>query len=85
MPSGRDIKAALKKAAAWGTPVACGVGDGILLTGDSFKRSVENEPDNSLGVPFIEGRDTGEIVTLVLFCSQPCAYDASLHNLITQG
>ncbi len=61
MPSGLEIRAALKKAAAWGTPVACGANDGVLLTGDSLKRAIESHLDDSLGQPFVTGRDQGEI------------------------
>jgi len=61
MPSGTEIKAAFRKAAVWGTPVACGAGDGILLTKDTFKREVEDNPDDSLGMAFTESRDLGVI------------------------
>lgn len=60
MPSGREIKAALKKGSTWGTAVACGAGDGILLTKDTFKLEVKDHPDNSLGLAFAADRDQGE-------------------------
>ncbi len=61
MPSGDEIKAALKKASVWGTPVACGAGDGILLTGDSLKRRIENIPVKDLGVAFVRDREQGKV------------------------
>lgn len=61
MPSGLEVKAAVKKAATWGTAVACGAGDGVLLTGDTLKRTIESLADDSLGLPFGEQRDQGEI------------------------
>lgn len=62
MPSGIDVKAAVKKAAAWGTPVACGANDGVLLIGDSLKKSTDSEVDDSLGLAYAEQRDQGQIV-----------------------
>lgn len=59
--SGREVKVALKKAAAWGTAVACGAGDGILCLADSLSKKIANEVDNSLGLPYAEERDLGNI------------------------
>jgi hypothetical protein len=61
MPSGLEVRAALKKAVTWGTPVACGANDGVLLKGDSLKRAIESYPEDSLGQPFVTDRDQGEI------------------------
>jgi hypothetical protein len=61
MPSGLEVKAALKKASAWETPVACGANDGVLLLFDTLKKVVESPSDNSLGLPYAEERDQGEI------------------------
>jgi hypothetical protein len=61
MPSGREIKAAAKKGSAWGTEVACGENDGVLLKGDTLKRSIKDYTDDSLGLAFPQERDLGEI------------------------
>lgn len=61
MPSGIEVKAAVKKASTWGTAVACGANDGVLLIGDSLKKTIANVVDDSLGLAFIEQRDLGEI------------------------
>lgn len=61
--SGVEIRAAAKKATTWGTPVACGAADGVLLTMDTLKKTIENHPDGSLGQPFVKQRDQGEIKT----------------------
>lgn len=48
--TGREIIAAAKKAAAWRTAVACGAGDGVLITRDSMgPKSPTFVDDNSLG------------------------------------
>ncbi|MDO8282699.1 MAG: phage tail tube protein [Thermodesulfovibrionia bacterium] len=60
--SGREVRVALKKAAVWGTAVACGAGDGILCLADSMKKKINSEVDNSLGLAFAEDRDQGNIV-----------------------
>lgn len=59
--SGLEIKAALKRATTWGTAVAVGANDGVLLKGDSLKKAIESELDNSLGIPYAEQRDLGQI------------------------
>jgi hypothetical protein len=61
MPSGLEIKAAVKKAAVWDTPVACGASNGVLLKGDTLKRTVESLVDNGLGQAFGKNMDQGEI------------------------
>ena len=61
MPSGLEVKAAIKKASTWGTAVACGANDGVLLKGDSLKKSIEAIVDDSLGQPYAENQDQGAI------------------------
>lgn len=58
--TGRELIIALKKAAAWHTPVACGVGDGLLVLQDSFKITNKLELDDSAGQNFITQADPGE-------------------------
>ena len=50
--SGTEIKAAFKKAATWGTAVACGAGDGILIQPTSIKKDASPDVDDSLGAFF---------------------------------
>lgn len=61
MPSGRDYIGAVKKASTWGTAVACGAGNGILVTSDSFMRDREKLADDSAGQPFSRHVDDGQI------------------------
>lgn len=61
MPTGREIIAALKKAATWGTEVACGAGDGLLLLSESLGRDQEVLKDESMGLDFVEAMDVGGI------------------------
>ena len=59
--AGVEIKAALKKAATWGTAVACGAGDGILIQPSSIKKSAGIVVDDSLGTFFPKDGLLGEI------------------------
>lgn len=59
--TGVEIKAALKKAAAWGTASACGVNDGILILPHSIKKERPNNVDDSLGLYYPKDSDPGEI------------------------
>ncbi|RJX29175.1 MAG: hypothetical protein C4525_14860 [Desulfarculus sp.] len=61
MSSGKEIKAAFKKASAWGTAVACGEGDVLLVTGEKISQSIEHLPDDSAGQSFHADRDLGLI------------------------
>lgn len=58
---GRDLKLALKKATAWNTAVACGVGSGMLFLPSSFKRDADIDVDDSLGTFFSQGGTPGAI------------------------
>lgn len=61
MPSGIELKIAARKASAWGTAVACGAMDGILMLPGSFKKTIANKIDDSLGKFWPTDSDTGEI------------------------
>jgi hypothetical protein len=59
--TGVELKAALKKAAAWGTAVACGANDGVLVLPHSLKKDRPNNIDDSLGLYFPNDSDPGAI------------------------
>jgi hypothetical protein len=59
--SGLEVKAAVKKAATWGTPVACGANDGILILEPSIDKERGDNVDDSLGLYFPQDSDPGEI------------------------
>ena len=58
--TGREIKAALKKASAWRTAVACGVGEGLLLTELGGDPKIEMLKDDSFGQMYIKTIDKGK-------------------------
>jgi len=49
----------LKKATAWGTAVACGSGDGILVEEVGIKKTSALLPDKSAASPYSKGADKG--------------------------
>lgn len=53
--AGVEIKAAVKKATTWGTAVACGANNGIVILPTNIKRESSIAVDDSLGVFF--GKD----------------------------
>lgn len=57
--TGREFLIALKKAAAWHTPVACGAGDGLLILSDGIKVAIPTELDDSAGQEWITQADAG--------------------------
>ncbi|MBU0945509.1 MAG: hypothetical protein KJ804_09085 [Proteobacteria bacterium] len=57
--TGREFICALKKAAAWHTPVECGPDDGLLILSDGIKVSVDSELDDSAGQAWINEADPG--------------------------
>lgn len=57
--TGREIIVALKKATTWHTPVACGVGHGLLILSDGIKPDIEPELDDSAGQAWIQDADAG--------------------------
>jgi len=59
--TGREILVGLKKAATWGTAIACGANDGILITAESLSQTIEELLDDSAGLAFIQRTDQGKI------------------------
>lgn len=59
--TGREAIVAVKQAAVWGTAVACGAGDGLLVTKESFKQALSALDDESVGQNFITYSDRGQI------------------------
>lgn len=57
--TGRELIVALAKASTWHTPVACGAGDGLLITGDGIKVTTPVELDDSAGQEWIHQADPG--------------------------
>ncbi len=57
--TGREFVCALRKAAAWHTPVACGAGHGVLILSDGIKVNVDSELDDSAGQAWINEADPG--------------------------
>ena len=57
--TGREFICALRKADDWHTPVACGMGDGLLLLSDGIKATIASELDDSAGQPWINEADPG--------------------------
>lgn len=57
--TGREFVAALRKSAAWHTPLACGAGHGLLLLSDGIKVSIAAELDDSAGQQWITDADPG--------------------------
>jgi hypothetical protein len=50
--TGTEIRAALKKAQAWGVAAACGANDGVLIMPHTLKKERAKVEDESLGVYF---------------------------------
>ena len=59
--TGVELKAAIKKAAVWGTAVACGANNGILILPSDIKKDRPSLVDDSLGLYFPQDADQGEI------------------------
>ncbi len=57
--TGRELIVGLKKAATWHTPVASGVGNGLLILSDGIKVSIAAELDDSAGQQWIQEADAG--------------------------
>lgn len=55
--TGREMVIGLKKAAAWGTAVACGAGDGVLLDAVGLKKTTGLLPDKSAASAYSKGAD----------------------------
>lgn len=61
MGSSRDLIIGIKQASAWGTPVACGAGDGLIVTRDALGYSRQVLKDDSAGQDFTRVADDGPI------------------------
>lgn len=62
MASGRDIKAAFKKASLWHTAVIAGAGDGILILSESIPAKVPSYWRNEeVGLAFVQSYDQGNL------------------------
>ncbi len=59
--SALEIKAAVKRASAWGTAALCGVEDGILALPNSIERSIKGAPEDALGALFQKTRSNGAL------------------------
>lgn len=59
---GVEIVAGAKKATVWGTPVALGANDGILILPTTLKKRADVDVDDSLGNYFSVDGDPGQIV-----------------------
>jgi hypothetical protein len=59
--TGVEARAAVKKAASWGTAVACGENDGVLILPHGLKKDRPNNVDDSLGLYCPKDSDPGEI------------------------
>jgi len=58
--TGRELIIGLKKTAAWGTALACGATDGVLILSESIKQTIEDLADDSLGAYFHHQTDKGK-------------------------
>ncbi|MDA8155568.1 MAG: phage tail tube protein [Actinomycetota bacterium] len=59
--TGVELKAAVKRATAWGTAVACGASNGVLIKPHSIKKKRKNYVDDSLGTYFPQDAVNAEI------------------------
>lgn len=59
--TGAQTQAAVKKGVSWGTAVACGAGDGILVLPPTLKKERKLYIEDSLGAYFAQEADQGEI------------------------
>lgn len=61
MSTGKEIKAAFRKAATWGAPALATSADALLITSEKITRTREHLPDDSAGQAFVAGADRGLI------------------------
>lgn len=59
--SGVELKAAVKRATTWGTAVACGADNGILIKPHTMKKTRKEYVDDSLGTYFPQDAVNAEI------------------------
>jgi hypothetical protein len=58
---GMEMRAAMRKAVQWGTAVACGAGDGLLVRPPSVRKRTDMHLEDSLGVAFPLVQDRGAV------------------------
>lgn len=56
-----ELRAAMRKAAAWGEAASCGAGDGLLIKSHTIKKKRADLADDSLGVYFQREADRGDL------------------------
>ena len=56
---GKEYLIGLKKASEWGTAVACGANDGLLVRSESLKGRIGAHMDDSLGLIFVMEEEKG--------------------------
>lgn len=62
MAQGREVTAAIKKASTWGTPLAAGAGDGVLILSEGLGAgAAEDLIAEEAGVSFVESSDRGNV------------------------
>lgn len=61
MSTGKEAKAAIRKAATWSTPAELASGDAILFTTEKINRTREHLPDDSAGQAFHQDAERGAI------------------------
>lgn len=61
MATGTEILAAVKKAGAWGTAVACGANDAVMILSEGLRKRQSHELDRSAGQSFFLIADKGNI------------------------
>lgn len=85
MATGREIVAAIKKGTTWGTPVAAGALDGLLLTGETLGIGApEDLAAAEAGVGFQQTSEAGD-VNIEGNLSGFLRYDSALWRLIALG
>jgi len=61
MSTGKEVKAAFRKAITWGAPALATSADALLITSEKITRTREHLPDDSAGQAFVSGADRGLI------------------------
>ncbi|RJQ22031.1 MAG: hypothetical protein C4560_03120 [Nitrospiraceae bacterium] len=60
--AGIELKFAVKRGVAWGTAVECGANDGVLVLPGALKATMDDKPDDSLGLFWPTDSDRGAVV-----------------------
>ena len=85
MSTGREVIVGLKKGVVWGTPVAAGAADGLLLTGEGLGAGApEDLIAEEAGVGFQQTSEAGD-VNIEGTLSGFLRYDSALWRLIALG